>query len=284
MKQVIHPETLTKKDIYQLMIGCIAPRPIAFVSTYNGDGSTNVAPYSFFMGISATPPIVAFSASTPSGINSEKDTLINARKQQELVINSVHYDMIQQMVITSVSFPHGTSEFSKSGLTPIKAVKVNAPMVKESHINMECKVREIKSFGNHPGAGNLVICDVVLIHVNPDIITDDRIDPHKADLMGRMGGALYTRASGDSIYSFYQNTRDNIIGYDNLPDYVRESTFLNGNEIAAISKLTEWPDQSELSEWENINIKDPQLKIKELIKSGQANKALKLLMVINNRI
>jgi flavin reductase (DIM6/NTAB) family NADH-FMN oxidoreductase RutF len=285
MKQTIIPESLTKTDIYQLMIGSIAPRPIAFVSSYNSDNSSNLAPYSFFMGISAYPPIVAFSAATPSGPVAQKDTLFNAKNQEELVINSVHYAMTRQMTLTSISFPRGTSEFDKSGLTEIPAQMVNAPMVKESHINLECKVKEIKSFGNHPGAGNLIICDVVLIHIDNEILTENgRIDPHKADLMGRMGRAFYTRASGESIYSFYQNTQDNIIGYDNLPLYIKESSFLNGNEIAELSRLIEWPDQSELDQ-HNINqISSPESRVKELIKSGHPKKALALLMILNEQM
>ena len=282
MKQLIYPEKLSKKEAYQLLIGSVAPRPIAFVSTYNEDLSTNVAPYSFFMGISASPPIVAFSVSNPSGPLTEKDTLFNAKYRKELVINSVHYDMIQQTAMSSIPFPHGTSEFIKTGLTAIKATIVNAPLVKESHINMECKVRDIIRFGDHPGAGNLVICDVVLFHIKEDIVTDGRIDPDKADLMGRMGRAFYTRASGDAIFSFYQKSGDNIIGYENLPRHVRESHFLSANDIATMSRLTEWPDQSDLTQWQNIHISNPESLVRELINAGEPKKALALLITLTD--
>jgi flavin reductase (DIM6/NTAB) family NADH-FMN oxidoreductase RutF len=279
MKRVFVPEKTDPKDLHQLLLGAVAPRPIAFVSSYGENGIANLAPYSYFVAISSNPPIVAFSVSRKKGDAPDKDSLLNAKVKQELVINTVHYGIAQQMVLTSIAFDRGIDEFKKSGLTSVPALKVDAPMVEESYINLECRVREIKNFGNHPGAGNLVICDVVHIHINRNILGEgDRIDPFKADILGRLGRAFYTRVTPESIEKIYQNTQDEIIGFDALPNKIRSNSILSGNEIAQMAKLTLWPNPAEIEKWKKRKIKTPEEEARRLIKDGQAQDALALLM------
>jgi flavin reductase (DIM6/NTAB) family NADH-FMN oxidoreductase RutF len=279
MKREFVPKKMDPKDLHQILLGAVTPRPIAFVSSFNDKGIANLAPYSYFVAISSNPPIVAFSVSRKKGDKPDKDSLFNAKVKQELVINTVHYGIAQQMVLTSIAFDREIDEFKKSGLTPIPALKVDAPMVAESHINLECRVREIKNFGSHPGAGNLVICDVVHIHINEAILGErDRIDPFKADILGRLGRAFYTRVTPESIEKIYQNTQDEIIGFDALPKEIKANSILTGNEIAQVAKLTEWPTEEAIEVWKNKPIQSPEDEARRLIQNDQAMDALALLM------
>lgn len=282
MKRIFDPTSMQKKDLHQLILGSVAPRPIAFVSSYDEDDVPNLAPYSFFMGISSNPPLVAFSSSSRGPGSSFKDTLHNAYVHKELVINTVHYDMVWQMAISSISFDRSIDEFKKAGLTAVPAQKVKAPLLKEAHINMECKVRQIISFGDEAGSGNLVICDVLLVHVNEDILGDkDRISPYKADLMGRLGRAYYTRVNEESIYTIYQSRTDDILGFDRLPDHIKESTFLTANEISQMAKLLTWPSDEKINHWRKHPPQFPERKARQLILEGNAADALALLISQN---
>ena len=182
--------------MHQFLLGAVSPRPIAFVSTVDAAGVVNLAPYSFFNAFSSAPPIVVFSSNRRGSDGSKKDTLRNIEATMECVINVVSHDIVRQMAIASVDFPSGESEFSKSGLTPMAADLVRAPRVRESPVQMECKVLQIIPLGESGGAGNLIVCQVVLMHVAEEIMTGNRIDPEKIDLVGRMGRHYYSRAKG----------------------------------------------------------------------------------------
>jgi flavin reductase (DIM6/NTAB) family NADH-FMN oxidoreductase RutF len=242
----IIPGTIPTKDLHQFIVGGVAPRPIAFVSTVDENGVANLAPYSFFNAFSSNPPILVFSSNRRVGNNTTKDTLHNVEKTGECVINVVTHDIVRQMTLTSIDFPADVDEFEKGGFTKLPAEKVAPFRVAESPMQFECKVKEIIPLGEHGGAGHLVICEVVLIHLADDMLDDNgRISPDKLDLMGRLGRAYYVRSSGAAIETYFQPFEAIAIGFDQLPVQIKTSKWLTGNEIAEIAALTEIPQPEE---------------------------------------
>lgn len=240
----ITPGELPIKDMHQFIIGSVAPRPVAFVSTLNKDGQPNLAPFSFFNAFSSNPPTLVFSANRRVRDNTTKHSLHNVKDSGECVINVVTYPILRQMAVTSIEWPENVSEFEKSGLTPIPSELVKPFRVKESPVHFECRVENIIPLGEHGGAGHLIICRVLLMHISEDIIDErNRIDPHKIDLMGRMGRAYYVRASGDAIHTVFQPFNEITIGYDGLPDDIRLSTELTGNHIGMLAGMKAFPSE-----------------------------------------
>lgn len=235
-KRIIDPQKTQTKDLHQYLLGSVAPRPIAFVSTKDKDGNDNLAPYSFFNAFSSNPPILVFSSNRRVRDNSTKDTLQNVIDQKEAVINVVNYDIVNQMAISSVEYAAGTSEFEKAGLTPVASHMVDVNRVEESPVNMECKVKEIIPLGEHGGAGHLIICEVVMMHIDEAVLDGDRIDPHKMDLMGRMGRSYYVRASGAAVHTIYQSVVDKPIGYDALPLHIKDSKVLSAYDVSELAR------------------------------------------------
>ena len=267
--RTIIPGNIPTKDFHQFLLGCVAPRPIAFVSTLNEKGEPNLAPYSFFNAFSSNPPIVVFSSNRRVSNNTTKDTLHNIQTTKEAVINMVNYNIVRQMAVTSVEFEAGISEFQKSGLTPIEADEVKPFRVKESPAHLECKVQEIITLGEHGGAGHLIICKVVKMHIDENVIDDNnRINPHKIDLMGRMGRAYYCRASGSAIHTVVQAVTKVTIGYDALPNSIKYSDILTGNDIGLMAGLTMPPSEEEIEEVKS----DPQ--VQKIISSENAGTQL----------
>ncbi|MDX1477300.1 MAG: flavin reductase family protein [Saprospiraceae bacterium] len=247
MRTIIPGET-TVKDLHQYLLGCVAPRPIAFVSTLDEAGRPNLAPYSFFNAFSSNPPIVVFSSNRRVQDNQTKDTLHNVRTTGECVINVVSHAIVRQMAVASVQFPPGESEFGKSGLTPLPATMVAPPYVAESPAHLECRVREIITLGEHGGAGHLIICNVLCIRVAEEVIeSNNRINPHKMDLMGRMGRAYYVRASGDAIHTIVQSVTDLPIGFEGLPVTARTSQVLTGNDLGMLAGQDHLPTADEIA-------------------------------------
>lgn len=245
----IDPKDIAPKDFHQHFLGAIAPRPIAFVSTVDEDGNPNLAPYSFFNAFSSNPPILVFSSNRRLRDNTTKDTLHNLQVNKEVVVNVVNYNIVRQMTVTSIEYPSEVSEFEKAGLTPIESELVKPYRVKESPVQMECKVRDIITLGEHGGAGHLIICDVLLMHIDENVMDEsDRINPHKIDLMGRMGRAYYVRASGEAVYSIYQNILTPGIGFDNLPLSAKNSSVLTGNDLGCIAGLPAAPTAEEIAD------------------------------------
>ncbi|MEY4933953.1 MAG: hypothetical protein RIS64_312 [Bacteroidota bacterium] len=257
--------------MYQYLIGAVAPRPIAFVSTINAAGETNVAPFSFFNAFSGNPPIVGFSSSSIKSDGTEKDTLLNVRTLRECVINVVNYNIVQQTSLSAIEFAHGVSEFAKTGLTPIASEVVKPPRVLESPVQMECKVEQIIKLGDLPSAGNLVICRVVRMHIDPNILDiNGRIDPHKIDLMGRLGRAYYTRSSTD-VQAIVRPYKPIPIGYDALPALLRESNVLTANNLAQLGSLIKLPTRSEI-----LETKANDIRIQKILFSGNVTEGLQL--------
>jgi len=240
----IVPEETKTKDLHQFLVGSIAPRPIAFVSTVDEEGNPNLAPYSFFNAFSSNPPILVFSSNRRVLNNTTKDTLSNVMNTKEVVINVVNHDIVRQMAVTSVEFPSNINEFEKAGLNTIPSEKVRPFRVKESPVQMECKVKEIITLGDHGGAGHLILCEVVLMHIAEHVVDENnRINPHKLDLMGRLGRAYYVRASGDAIQTIVQSVTEITIGFDKLPAKIQTSTVLRGNELGMLAGIKNIPSQ-----------------------------------------
>jgi flavin reductase (DIM6/NTAB) family NADH-FMN oxidoreductase RutF len=279
LKRIIRPGEIPTKDLHQYIVGSIAPRPIAFVSTIDEDGIENLAPYSFFNAFSSNPPIVVFSSNRRVSNNTTKDTLANIEVNKEVVVNVVNYAIVRQMSIASAEYPHEVSEWDKSGLTKEASLLIKPSRVKESPVNMECVVKDIIPLGDQGGAGHLIICHIVAMHIDENVLDGDRIDPDKIDLMGRLGRAYYVRASGAAISTLYQPTIDLPIGFDALPDYIKHNLYLTGNEIGAIAGLKSLP---ELSDESNGTLDSSEAEmiddVKALIKKEEAEQAYKVLV------
>jgi flavin reductase (DIM6/NTAB) family NADH-FMN oxidoreductase RutF len=286
MKRIIEPGTIPTKDLHQYIIGSIAPRPIAFVSTLDENGVENLAPYSFFNAFSSNPPILVFSSNRRVSDNTTKDTLHNVRVSGECVVNVVPYAIVRQMSLASVEFPREVSEFTKTGLTPEASLYIKAPRVAESPVNLECKVTDVIELGQHGGAGHLIICEVKLIAISEDVFTDQRIDPNKLDLMGRLGRNYYVRASGSALMEIYQSVTDIPLGYDGLPEHITKSNILTGNEIATLASLTSLPGTEESDnlkatypESSSYTTEQKHQRAAVLIKEGKTREALTILMM-----
>lgn len=237
-----NPNDLPTSQLHQYLVGAVAPRPIAFASTMDENNNPNIAPYSFFNVFSSNPPIMVFSSNRKVADNTTKDTLHNIQKTGEVVINVVSHNIVRQMAVTSVAFASDVDEFEKSGLTPIPSDLVKPFRVKESPVQFECKVKEILPLGDKGGAGHLIICEIVRLHLSEHILDEDgRIDPQKIDLVGRMGRAFYTRAKGDAIFKVFQPVPKLVIGYDALPENMKNSTILTGNHLGQLAGQFEMP-------------------------------------------
>ena len=282
MKRIIHPLEIPTRDLHQYIIASVSPRPIAFVSTIDENGIENLAPYSFFNAFSSNPPIVVFSSNRRVSDNTTKDTLHNVRVSKECVVNVVPYAIVRQMSLASVEFPSSVSEFGKVGLTPEPSLTVAAPRVMESPVNMECKVKDIINLGEDGGAGHLIICEVTLMAISESVLNDNRIDPNKLDLMGRMGRNYYVRASGAALMEIYQSVTEIPLGYDGLPANIVQSPILTGNEIASLASLTQIPSHDDVDAKGielNFGSEDERhQKASELIASGKVKEALYILI------
>ncbi|MCA0235759.1 MAG: flavin reductase family protein [Bacteroidetes bacterium] len=239
----IDPGQIATKDLHQFILGAVAPRPIAFASTISIDGVPNLAPYSFFNAFSSNPPILIFSSNRRVSNNTTKDTLKNVEDTGEVVINVVPHAIVRQMALASVEYGPEVDEFVKCGFTPLPSELVKPFRVAESPVHMECKVENILPLGEGGGAGNLIICRIVRMHISESVLTDKgRIDPHKIDLMGRMGRFYYARASGAAVEEVVQEVTAFGVGFDGLPPALLHSTVLTGNNLGRIASLPALPD------------------------------------------
>lgn len=254
----INPSEVPVPEFHSWLLGAIAPRPIAFASTVDGQGRVNLSPFSFFNVFGANPPILIFSPARRGRDNTTKHTYENVKEVPEVVINMVSYSMVEQMSLSSTEYDKGVNEFVKAGLTPVASSMITPPRVGESPASFECKVIEIKETGESGGAGNLVICEVLLAHFSEDILDKEgKIDPQRLDAVGRMGGSWYCRAQGDALFSIPKPLRTQGIGIDQLPAAIRESPVLTGNNLARLANVEEVPSKMDLP-------KEVALKLKSL--------------------
>ncbi len=221
----------------------VAPRPICFASTINKKGEVNLSPFSFFNLFSSNPPIVVFSPARRVRDNSIKHTLENVLEVPEVVINMVDYDMVQQQSLASCEYPAGTNEFIKAGFTQEKAHFVSPPMVKESKAKLECKVTEIKALGKEGGAGNLVICEVIAIHIADELLDENKkLDQRKIHQVARLGGNWYCKVDESNLFEVEKPNTQLGIGVDALPENIRLSTILTGNDLGQLANVHAFPD------------------------------------------
>jgi flavin reductase (DIM6/NTAB) family NADH-FMN oxidoreductase RutF len=239
---VITLKDLKPSDIQNFLQHAIAPRPICFASTIDKEGNINLSPFSFFNLFSSNPPIVIFSPARRVRDNTTKHTLQNVLEVPEVVINIVDYDMVQQTSLASCEFPKGTNEFEKAGFTMEAATTVKPPMVRESKIKLECNVIEVKPLGSEGGAGNLVLAEVMLMHIDDDILdADGKIDQTKIEHVARLGGDWYCRVNSTSLFKVAKPNTQLGIGIDNLPESVRQSKILTGNHLGQLANVNEQP-------------------------------------------
>ena len=233
------PNTSQFDDIFK---HAISPRPICFASTVDKDGNVNLSPFSFFNMMGQNPPICVFSPLRKMRDGSTKHTLENIWEHPECVINIVNYSMVQQQSLASVEYPKGINEFVKAGFTELPSELVKPPRVAESPIQFECKVREVISVTDQPGAANLVIAEIVRMHVQEDLLDeDDKVSPYDLDLVARMGGDYYCRVIPESIFEVEKPTRTIGLGIDKLPDEVKHSNYLSGNNLGQLGNVEKLP-------------------------------------------
>lgn len=249
MKQ-FDPKTLSIPEFHGYLVGAVGPRPIALASTVDADGRPNLSPFSFFNCFGANPPLLIFSPARRGRDNTTKHSYHNVKAVPEVVINVVTHAMVQQVSVASGEYPEGVSEFAKSGLTPLASERVRPFRVRESPVQFECVVQQVIETGQGGGAGNLVLCEVVLVHVAEDVLdANGRIDQRRIDLVGRMGGHFYTRAHGDALFELPQPNTALGVGVDALPPEARNSTVLTGNDLGRLAAVLEVPDETAVNEY-----------------------------------
>jgi len=286
----INLKEISVAQAQQYLQHVVAPRPICFASTIDKAGNINLSPFSFFNLFSSNPPIVVFSPSRRVRDNSVKHTLQNVIEVPEVVINMVDYDMVQQASLASCDFAKGINEFKKAGFTMQPAILVKPPMVKESKVKLECKVIEIKPLGNEGGAGNLVICEVLQLHIDKSLLDEKgEVDQRKFKLVARLGGDWYCRVDEQNLFKVEKPNTKTGIGVDALPPYIRDSKFLTGNNLGSLANVTELPKMDTKfcdQRLQNILIFDNKetrgIKIhdyaKELLEEGNLEKAWQVLL------
>lgn len=244
----LNTSDLSPLELQNYLHYAIAPRPICLASTIDAEGNVNLSPFSFFNLFSTNPPVCIFSPARRVRDNTTKHTLENIKQVPECVINIVNYDMVQQMSLSSVEYPIGVNEFVKTGLTALPSALIKPPRVAESPVQFECVVNEVISLGDGPGAGNLVIAEIKLIHINEAIVdTDGKIDQEKIDLVARLGGDWYCRITGDNLFKVAKPVRTIGIGVDAIPYAIRNSNVLTGNNLGQLGNVETLPTDEEVA-------------------------------------
>ena len=251
----LDPKQLSIPERHHYLLGGVGPRPIAFASTIDKDGRPNLAPFSFFNVFSSNPPIMVFSPARSGRTGETKNTLDNVKEVAEVVINVVTYNMVHQMSLASSPYEKGVNEFEKAGFTSVPSESIKPFRVGESPVQFECKVLEVKELGQNGGAGNLIICEVVRIHIKEELLNEQgHIDQTKIDLVSRMGGNWYCRANGDALFEIDKPITTQGIGVDCLPEKVRLSKELSGNDLGRLGNMLELPSAESIDkEINNMN-------------------------------
>ena len=263
MIKTIDPNSVSQQELHAYLLSAVAPRPICFASTVDREGNVNLSPYSYFNIFSINPPIMIFSPNRSGRDGSMKHSHQNVLEVPEVVINIVNYAMVEQMSLASTSYDKGVNEFIKAGFTQVPSEKVKPPRVGEAPVAIECTVTEVIELADTPGAGNLILAKVELVHINEAYLDENaQLDTQKLDLVGRMGGNWYTRSSGDSLFEIPKPIRNQGIGVDQLPENVRNSTVLTGNNLGRLGNLESLPTQ------ESIDRIAALPEIKELLESS----------------
>lgn len=285
----IEPKEIPVGKMHSYLLGAVTPRPIAFASTIDAKGNINLSPFSFFNCFGANPPILIFSPARRGRDNTTKHTYENILEVPEVVINVVTYNMVQQASLASTEYPKGVNEFIKAGFTQVPSVMVSPPRVGESPISMECKVLQVIPTGDQAAAGNLVICEIVRLHIKEEVLDNEgRIDPFKLDSVARLGADWYCRVHGDAIFKVPKPLDKLGIGIDELPENIRKSKVLTGNDLGMLANVEKLPDQVSIDEFKNdkrvmMAIQKGENALHELVqqylKSGNISDAWKILLL-----
>ncbi|MBO0331358.1 flavin reductase family protein [[Muricauda] lutisoli] len=284
MIKTLDPTTIPQPELYSILSTAVAPRPICFASTVDAEGNVNLSPYSFFNVFSSNPPVMVFSPTRSGRDNSLKHTHQNVVEVPEVVINVVNHKMAEQMSLSSTAYGKDVNEFVKAGFTEVPSVKVKPPRVGESPVSFECSVLEVVELGQIPGAGNLVIAQVDMIHINDEYLTDDVLDTEKLDLVGRMGGNWYIRAIKESLFEIPKPIRTHGIGVDALPKGIRQSDVLTGNNLGRLGNLESVPSTADIKTIvanegvENASKTELHTMAKNLLEEGNTEKAMAYLL------
>ncbi|WP_194552740.1 flavin reductase family protein [Zobellia nedashkovskayae] len=285
----ILPEAVSTAQLHGYLLGAVGPRPIAFASTVDEKGNPNLSPFSFFNVFSANPPILIFSPARRVRDNTTKHTLQNVLLTMEVVINIVNYKMVQQMSLSSTEYGKDVNEFKKSGLTMLRSDIVKPFRVAESPVQFECKVTKVEALGREGGAGNLIFAEVVKVHVDPDVLDENgAIDQRKIDQVARMGGNWYSRANL-GLFEVPKPLSSLGIGIDQIPEHIRLSKVLTGNDLGMLGNVEEIPDHKAVEEFISSHVeirsiisrgeREPlELKAKELLQQNDVLSAWKVLL------
>jgi len=275
----IDPKIEKTALVHKYILGAVAPRPIAFASTIDNNGNLNLSPFSFFNAFSANPPILIFSPARRVRGNTIKHTLENVLENKEVVISIVTTEMAYQVSLSSCDFAKGVNEFDKAGFNAVKSEKVEPFCVKESPVNFECKVNEVISLGEEGGAGNLVICEVLKIHIDEAILdADENIDPLKLNALSRLGGNWYGKSTKDSVFELGKPIGKTGMGFDNLPNEIRASSILSGSDLAILASLEQIPSKTDFLEREGISIAEKHTLAKKYLSQGNVDDAWQVLL------
>ena len=292
----VDPKAVPTAELHAHMLASVAPRPICFASTMDKAGNCNLSPFSFFNAFGSHPPTLIFSPARRVRDNTIKHTLENIYETMEVCINVVTYDMVQQVNLASNEFEKGVDEFLKSGFTKEPSLRIKPFRVKESPVQMECMVKEIIATGTEGGAGNLIICEIALMHISEEILNaSGKIDQHKIDLVGRLGTDFYVRSSGTALFEVEKPAKHRGIGYDSIPEHIRNSRILTGNNLGQLGNIEQLPAPEEVEQvYNNSEIRnlvyrlegDPEnlqvqlhTKAKQLLEAGNVREAWKLLLI-----
>ena len=253
----INPKEIPVPKLHHYLLGAIGPRPIAFASTVDISGNENLAPFSFFNVFSSNPPVLIFSPARSGRTNTTKDTYNNVKEVPEVVVNVVNFDIVHQMSLASSPFSANINEFEKAGFTAIDSETIQPKRVADSPVQFECKVTEVKELGDQGGAGNLVICEVLRIHIHESVLDGDQmIDQEKIDLVSRMGGNWYCRADEKSMFEIMKPITTIGIGFDQLPEDIRKSSILTGNDLGQLAGIEELPNETDVNEFKLLELSD----------------------------
>ncbi|HWB64963.1 MAG TPA: flavin reductase family protein [Chitinophagales bacterium] len=287
----LKPSELPIPKLHEYLLHAVAPRPIAFVSTIDKNGNVNLAPFSFFNCFGSNPPTLVYSPALSGRTGATKNTHDNVMEVPECVVNIAHYEMLYQMNLAAGMYPKGVNEFAKAGLTAVASETVKPPRVAECYVQMECEVKQVIETGHGGGAGNLVICEVKMIHINEKVLTDDgSIDPFKMDYIARMGQQYWCRVQPENIFRVpgFKMLNEVGLGFDRLPDSIKHSPYLTGNEIAQVATLHDFPAPAEINEAAALLTEtSPQKRIEQAhqmakaeIAKGEIAKAFAVLMAV----
>lgn len=294
----VDPKQTPVPRLHHYLLGSVGPRPICFASTIDAEGNNNLAPFSFFNVFSANPPIAIFSPARSGRTNTTKDTYNNVKEIPEVVINVVTHNMVHQMSLASSPYEPGVDEFVKAGFTPIDSELIRPKRVAESPVQMECVVKEVIELGTEGGAGNLVVCEIKLIHINEAVLDENQmVDQKKIDLVARMGGNWYCRADENSMFEIEKPLTTKGIGFDQIPPDIRNSKILTGNDLGQLGNVEALPNETDVNDYKLTELSEFFIEnegyparletklhehAKSLLAAGQVEEAWKTLLSFNN--